>query len=353
MGRKRIMAGIITVVLTSTLLFGCNTKSEEKNSNGTKYKFGMIVGADVLDDKSFNSSAIKGLEKAELELNADITIIEASDTNKYEESIKELSKKNDVTIILDKKMKEALENVAKDSADNNFVLIDDVSELPNVKSVVFQEEDGAFLMGIIAGKNTDRDRVGFIGGVDNKLIKKFESGFIAGVKSVNEKAAADLMNKKLVRYVGGFDDVDRAYEKAIELYDEGVDIIFHAAGEAGIGIMKAASEKNGYVIGVDEDQAEVLPEYKEIIISSLVKRTDKAVFDSCKEFTEGIFKAGTENNVEMGLGNGGIEVAKSTSYNVTQGVLEVVDKYKTAIEDKEIIVPTTDEELQGFKIPEI
>lgn len=355
--KKKLLAASLSIIMI-TMLCGCNKtkeKSEEvkKNEIASQFSVGMVMDDGGLGDMAYNYGASLGLERSKDELGVKIYSIESQTPEQYEKTIMETTKNNDLILAIGFRMKDALETVAKDNSGKDFVIIDEVSEMPNIKSITFKEEEGAFLMGIIAGEMTKTNKVGFIGGVDMPIIQKFESGFTAGVKSVNEVAADGLINKKMVKYASSFKETEKGYDFAKGLYEEGVDIIFNASGAEGLGVFKAAKEMGAYALGVDLDQGAVLEEYKNVILSSMIKKVDVAVFNSVNEFISGTFKPGKNNQLKLGLKEEGVGIAESTSNNVPQDVIDLTNKYKELIIDKTINVPTTSDELTGFVVPKI
>ncbi|MPQ44158.1 BMP family lipoprotein [Clostridium tarantellae] len=350
-GVKKFISVLALIIVIVGLFNGCNLFSiSNKLKTVTKYKFAMSIGDGILGDKAFNDSAKEGLEKAGKEFKSDVQVIDSLSSKEYKKDFEKLVKNSDLTFATGFKMKETLESVAKNNTDKNFVLIDETSQLPNVKSILFKDEEGAFLMGVIAGKMTKSNKVGFIGGVENVLIGKFETGFSAGVKAVNEKAFKDLDNRKNAKYITNFTDNDKSYDLAKFLYNNGVDVIFHAAGGAGLGVFKAAKENNKFAIGVDKDQALEYPEYEEVILSSMIKSVDIAVFTCIKDFINGNLSMGVENKLILGLKENGISVAISTNKKVPKEVIELVNKYSEAIKDGKLVIPTTPDQVKNFQV---
>lgn len=314
------------------------------------YNFALVKDDFANEENYFTDLAVDGLEKIKKEYGANIEIFDTNSPEDYEKRLREAAQNNDLIFASAFKFLESLNNVAKDYPDKNFAIVDTVSELPNVKSIDFKDEQGAFLMGIIAGNMTKTNKVGFIGAVKEDLIETFLAGFMAGLKISNEEAYKNMKNGDFIQYVGDFDNQKKANDIAKKMYSEGADIIFEAAGEAGIGLFKAAKEKNKYAIGVDIDWADRFPEYSNVILSSMIKNLDQAVYSTAKEVINSDFKAGPKNKMEIGLKDNGIEVAKSTSKLVTKEVLEQVEKYKELIIKGKINVPETLDEVENFNI---
>lgn len=352
---KRIIASIVMASMMVGTFTACgNKKVENNNETSTKNVLvGLVTTEGGVNDKSFNQSADKGINKAKEEFGVEYSVIESESKEDYEENMEALiDEEADMIFATGFPMVDAVKNVAEKNENNNFAIVDNVVELDNVKSIVFKENEGSFLMGIIAGKMTKSNKVGFLGGRDIELTNRFEVGFAAGVMSVNPEAGKFLMDRKTVKYVESFVDVNKGYEVAKSLYDEGCDVVYHAAGGAGIGMFTAAQElrnsgKDVWCIGVDMDQAETMPKYKDVILSSMVKRVDIGTYEVVKEVANGEFEGGKV--MQMGLKENALEIAKSTSNNTPSEVIELAEQYKEAIAKGEIQVPSNFEELKSFE----
>ena len=210
--------------------------------------------------------------------------------------------------------------------------------LPNVRAVVFKEHEGSFLAGALAAEMTRTGKLGFVGGMQLPLIRKFEVGYRAGARTV----APDV--EVLVAYTGTFDDEKKGVEIGQDLYGRGCDIVFHAAGLDGLGVIKAAQQAGKLVIGVDSDQAQVAPKS---VLTSMVKHVDAAVYGAAKDLLDGSFKGG---DVLLGLKEGGVGLAPLGA-GADAGALADVEKLKAAIIAGKIAVPATLEELAKFQPP--
>ncbi|EJO5347985.1 BMP family ABC transporter substrate-binding protein [Clostridium botulinum] len=365
MKKKKIIALLATAVMAVSLFAGCgnkDTSGEQSADKKEKVKIGLSTDEGGLNDKSFNQSADAGVKKAQKELNVEYKPIESKQKEDYESNLEALvNDGSNLTFGIGFQMEQAMKNVAKKYPDKNFAIVDTVVDAPNVQSLTFKDNEGSFLMGVIAGKMTKTNKVGFIGGKDFAPINKFEVGFVAGVKSVNEEAAKGLMGSNgkpgpMIKYADSFGDTNKGYELGKSLYGAGCDVVYHAAGGVGIGLFKAAKELNKpnkkiWAIGVDEDQAVKVPEYKDIILSSMIKRVDAATFNATKEVVDGTFKGG--KHIELGLKEDGVDVAPTSNKNTSKEVLDLVGKYKKAIKDEKIKVPATRKELSKFTPTEI
>ncbi|MDI6871257.1 MAG: BMP family ABC transporter substrate-binding protein [Bacillota bacterium] len=309
-----------------------------------KYKVAMVTDIGGLGDQSFNDAAYRGLQRAAKELGVEIKVVESKKMDDYETNLSNLAdQKFDEIWAIGFLMTDALKNVAKRYPNTKFGIIDSVVDAPNVMSVVFKEEEGSFLQGVLAGKMTKSNIIGYIGGMEFPLIIKFESGFIAGVRSVNPKA------RVLVGYTGKFDDPGKGKELAMTQFSQGADIIYHASGACGIGVIEAAKEKKLLAIGVDSDQSHLAPA---AVLSSMLKRVDTGVFMGAKALVEGNWKSGTVvlGLKEDGVGTGfGIDRFPKDGVKVPADVRKLHDKAVDLIKSGKLVVPSTREEVAKFK----
>ena len=210
--------------------------------------------------------------------------------------------------------------------------------LPNVRAVVFKEHEGSFLAGALAAELSKTGRIGFVGGMQLPLIRKFEAGYRAGARSV--APGVEVM----VAYTGTFDDEKKGVEIGQDLYGRRCDIVFHAAGLDGLGVIKAAQQAGKLVIGVDSDQAAVAPKN---MLTSMVKHVDAAVYGAAKDLLDGTFQGG---DVVLGLKEGGVGLAPLGA-GAEAGALADVEKLKAAINEGKIAVLATLDELAKFHPP--
>ena len=359
--KKGISIILASVLVFATLFAGCTTSNPESGnattSNSENLLVGLVTDQGGVNDKSFNQAANTGLESAVKDFGVKKQVIESKMFEDYEQNLQAFVSNNANLIVgVGYMMQDAVTNVSKQNPDSNFLFIDGVVDNPNVLNVTFKENEGSYLMGIIAAKMSNTGKVGFIGGIDGELIQRFEAGFVAGVKSINAEAGALLENRTLVRYAGSFDDVQKGNELAKVLINDGCDVIYHAAGGVGIGMFTAVQEtrssgKDVWAIGVDMDQAVTLPDYKDFIISSMMKRVDTATYTATKDLVNGSLKTGTHQ--QLGLKEDGVGIAPTTSDKVSQDILDLVDQYSNAVKDGTIVVPATIDAVKSFTAPTI
>lgn len=325
---------------------GGDTPTEET----TDFSVKMVTDVGGVDDKSFNESAWEGLQQFEADFGAEVGYLQSGDAADYQPNLNRLVREgNDLVYAIGFLMGDDVKAVAQQQADARLAIVDMVVEgddgnlLPNVANITFSEHEGSFLVGVIAGLTTKTNKVGFLGGVEGFLIKKFENGFKAGVLSVNPDAEI------IVQYAESFNDAARGQQISGTIYAQGADIIYHAAGGTGNGLFTEAKERKRagedvWAIGVDKDQhAEGLPE--NVTLTSMVKRVDQAVYLVAERTMNGDYPGG--QIVEFGLEQEGVGIAPTTE-NVSAEALQAVEDYKARILSGEIKVPMTDEEFAAL-----
>ncbi len=286
---------LISITLL-TIFSSCGkkeTQSDQKD-NTLPLKVGLVFDIGGRGDKSFNDAAYKGLETAKNKLGVEFEAIDPGDGADRESSLRKLASRKDIGLIFGVGFifTDDINNIAKEFPDKKFACIDysvdpTKSILSNIEAIEFKEEEGSFLVGALAALTTKTNKVGFIGGMESSLIKKFETGFKQGVNYVNPEC------RVLSAYVSvspeGFKNPGKAKEIALSQYSVGADIIYHASGLSGLGLFEAAREKNKLAIGVDMDQYKEAPGF---VLSSMVKQVDEAVFLTIKDFKENKFTGG-------------------------------------------------------------
>jgi len=349
---KKKLGLMVTAMLTAgTILAGCGNNDDGKTSGGDKkdFKVAMVTDTGGVDDKSFNQSAWEGLTKFgkdnSLAENKGYKYLQSTAQSDYKPNLNSLIRqKYDLVFGIGFLMGTDVETVAKQQPDAKLAIVDMVVKGDNVANITFAEHEGSFLVGLVAGMQSKTNKVGFVGGVNSELIKKFENGFKAGVLTANPDAEV------LVQYAEDFNKAEKGQQIANTFYQQGADIIYHAAGGTGMGVFTEAKnrKKNGenvWVIGVDRDQHEEgMPE--NVTLTSMVKRVDQAVYEVSEQTKAGKFPGGKV--VEFGLKQDGVGIAP-TQENVKEDALKSVEDYKKKIIGGEIKVPKTDAEYEEFK----
>ncbi|SDN10351.1 nucleoside-binding protein [Fictibacillus solisalsi] len=295
--KKHIHIFLGVLLLTTTLLSGCGP--QETNPVDDKTKIGIMLSDVGLGDQSFSDAGFNGLEKARDRLDIVFEYRELNDSKTYEKGLTELAESgNDLIIGLGFMVQEDLEKVAKKYPEKQFLLVDSVSDVNNVTSLTFKEDEGSYLAGVIAALTTKNKTVGFVGGENAPLIQKFSKGFTEGVKSI------DPSIKVLKEYAGDFGN-DKLGEKiAQDMIAKKSDVLYAAAGFTGVGVLKKAEQEGVYAIGVDSDQFFYA---EKAIITSMVKNVDSALYDVVKEFKQ--TKTIKNKHIELGLAEKGVGLA--------------------------------------------
>ena len=247
----------------------------------------------------------------------------------------------------------AVRSAAQENPKSQFLLIDSqvldaqgkLLRLPNVRTVLFKEQEGSFLVGALAGLVTKTNKVGFVGGIEVPLIQRFEVGYRAGVKTTNPKAAQALT----AVYTGSFNNMAAGKQVAQDLISKGADILFHAAGADGMGVIQAVQEaraagRSVYAIGVDSDQSHVAPD---AILTSMMKYTDLAIYQATKDLVNGKFSAGEQ---VLGLKENGVGMAEvRLDFPGKAEALQKVDALRQRIVAGELQVPAVPADLATFQ----
>jgi basic membrane protein A len=377
-------------LLVFLALAGCKKSPDAKEANdplqrntgqrNTGLMVGLVTDIGGRGDQSFNDSALRGLESwaaasqfqggryqplapdaRAATIPADLRtrispipvkplVLQSKVQEDYQPNLQlVVDQGSDLVIGVGFALENGIEAVAKQNPSAKFLLIDSPLldstgkpfTAPNVRSVVFKEHEGSFLAGSLAGL-VGKTAVGFVGGMDIPLIKRFEVGFKAGVRTTNAEA------KVLVHYTGTFDNVQHGKQAAVDLISKGCEVLFHAAGSDGTGVIQAVKEaraagKTVYVIGVDSDQAHLAPD---AVLTSMVKRVDLAVWQAIKDLDDHSFNGG---NVVMGLKEGGVTLAEvRIEFEGKADALVRVQALRRDIVEGRTVVPANEQELSTF-----
>lgn len=319
-----------------------NTADNSQAGNGetatdaSKIKVGLVTDVGGVNDKSFNQSAWEALEALHEELGIQNKYLQSAQSSDYVPNLNQFVQGGyDLTWSIGFDLGDATLQVAQANPNAKMAIIDNVVDAPNVESVTFAENEGSFLVGVVAGLTTKTNKIGFIGGMESPVIKRFEVGFQAGVAAVNPDA------KVTVTYAGAYDKPDIGKSLATQLFNDGADIIFPAAGQTGNGVFNEAAARNQagganklWVIGVDKDQS--LEFGDEVTLTSMMKRVDVAVKNVTQQVIDGTFKGGQVTNLT--LKEDGVGLPEENP-NLSQEILDKVEEFKQKIINGEITVP--------------
>jgi len=298
-----VRAHRIVTLFALTALSACGGGGgggEHATPEQREFRVGLVFDVGGKGDKSFNDSAYEGLMRAAAELPIRVSDFEPGQGADREVGLRKLAARGyDVVIGVGFLFTDAIRTVAAEFPAVSFVLIDGrAGDLPNVASLVFREQEGSFLVGALAAIKSQTGTVGFVGGMDVPLIHRFEAGYKAGARRVRPDVNI------LVGYAGvrpeAFADPVRGKEIALSQIEQGADVVFHAAGVTGLGVIEAARERGKLAIGVDSNQNGVAPG---TVLTSMIKRVDNAVHAAIVAAYRGEFRGG---EVEFGLAEDGV-----------------------------------------------
>ncbi|HWK14404.1 MAG TPA: BMP family ABC transporter substrate-binding protein [Rhizobiaceae bacterium] len=277
-------------------------------------------------DKSFNEASFNGAEKFKTETGIGYVEFEISNDAQREQALLRFAEDGRNPIVMAGfNWAAALEKVAPQFPDTKFTIIDMVVEQPNVQSVVFKEQEGSYLVGILAAMASKTGTVGFVGGMQVPLIGKFECGYVGGVKAA--KADAKVLRNYTGDTPAAWNDPTRGAEITNNQISQGADVIYHAAGGTGVGVLQAAADAGKLGIGVDSNQNGLHPGK---VLTSMLKRVDVAVYDAFTNAKAGTLEGGIKN---LGLAEDGVGYALDDNNKalITDEMKAAVDKAKADI----------------------
>ncbi|MBN9668833.1 BMP family lipoprotein [Roseibium aggregatum] len=272
-------------------------------------------------DKSFNEAAYNGAEKFKEDSGIEFRDFEIQNDSQREQALRNFAKRGMSPIVaIGFSQKAAVEKVAAEFPDLQFAIVDEVVDLPNVRSILFKEHEGSYIVGLLAGMASETGKVGFVGGMDIPLISKFSCGYKQGVVAAN--ADAEVFENMTGTTGAAWNDPVKGGELAKSQFDRGADVIYHAAGGTGIGVLQAAADAGKLGIGVDSNQNALHPGS---VLTSMLKRVDTAVY---KAFDDAKNDAWTSGTNILGLKEGGVDWALDDNNTAL-----ITADMKTAVED--------------------
>lgn len=294
---KRLATLLVIAALAAA---GCQTRATAEEEG--KIRVGIVFDIGGKDDRSFNAAAWEGVRRAAGDFPIVLRDVEPGDPTSIEPAMRAFAERGyDLIIGVGFAQTDIMARVAHDYPQLHFAIIDGVIDLPNVASLIFKEHEGSYLVGMIAARKTKTGILGFVGGMDIPLIRRFKVGYEEGARAVNPKI------RVIDNYVGltdaAWNNPGKGKELAVAQISRGADILFTAAGNSGLGAFDAAEQYNKMVIGVDSNQNWVKPGY---VLTSMVKRIDNAVYQLIAELVQGRFQGGIH---VYGLENDGVGYA--------------------------------------------
>ncbi|MBN1093888.1 BMP family ABC transporter substrate-binding protein [Blastococcus sp. TML/M2B] len=342
------MTKAAALLLAGGLALSACASDEDNGDSGSngggdgELKIGVAYDTGGRGDKSFNDSAIAGVEAAVDELGGEIEELSPNDDgSNREELLTQLADAGyNPVIAVGFAYGDIIADVAADYPDTQFAIVDTSVEdlgVDNLTGLVFAEEQGSFLAGVAAASKSVTGHIGFVGGSQSPLIEKFEAGYVAGAQAVKPDIIVDVTYLSPAGDPSGFGDPEGGKVAAQGMYQGGADIVFHAAGGSGEGVFEAAVEAGQRAIGVDSDQyLSASPDQQAVIMTSMLKRVDLAVEDYITAFADDSLEAGTD--VLNDLSTEGVGLSDSGGY--IDDIQDVIEDFRQQIIDGDIEVPT-------------
>ncbi|WP_348533080.1 BMP family lipoprotein [Haloarcula marina] len=303
------------------------------------------------DDNAFNDLALQGLQTAAEEYDIEINQVEETEQAQYQTTQANLAQSGDYALIVlvSYNHTEALQQNAQDYPDQNWMLINDHVEQPNVAGYTWANHQMSYLAGVLAGTMTTQElshegsstdpgtpQIGFVGGVDGSLINAFERAYVAGAEWVNSDVSVN------VGYIGNYTDTSTAADIASSQYDDGADIVYHAAAAAGRGVFQAAQDNGRFAVGVDADQSQTLPDFQDVILGSAVKYINEGTYEVAAAVAEGNFQSVSGPNT-LGLEDEAVDcvIGQAFEGQLPDAVSQNLAEAKQGITSGDITVPCT------------
>jgi basic membrane protein A len=331
------------VLLLGQSVFAGGAKQDNANAGGAKtVKVGLVTDVGGVNDQSFNQSAWEGLQRLKAETGANVSYIESRDESNYAPNIDTFADQNcDLIWGVGFMLGDAFAKAGKDYPKQQFAIVDYAyapSDVPNknVTGIVFSAEECSFLVGYIAGKVTKTNKVGHINGIPAPTMESFAVGYYAGVLTANPNIEI------FGQYSGSFGDPAAGKNIANQYFAAGADIIYHAAGGTGAGVIEAAREQNKWAIGVDMDQNYIAPNN---VLTSALKRVDNALYDISNLVGKGGFQGG--GTLLYNLKNNGVGYA-TTGNHIPANVITEVEAIKAKIISGQQKVPASAAEINAL-----
>ncbi len=336
------MKKALSVILSASMVLAmaapafAESATEAPDLDGSDFSVGLVTDVGGVNDGSFNQSAWEGLQKAGEDFGVTVNYLESKTDADYTPNIESFMDEDcDLIICVGYMLADAMRSAAEENPDQKFAIIDDssCSDLDNVTCLMFRQEQASYLVGYVAGLVTETNTVGFVLGMANDTMNQFGYGYLAGVKDANPDATILQQN------ANSFSDSATGKSMANQEITNGADVIFHAAGATGLGVIEACQEAKIKAIGVDSDQSSIAPD---TVITSAMKRVDNAVYETTEELIQDKLESGIH---EYDLAHGGVDIAPTTDL-LSDDVIAAVDDVKEKIISGEVVVPKTKEEFE-------
>lgn len=300
-------------------------------------KIGLVTDLGGVEDQSFNQSAWEGLQRAAKDLGVEVNYLPSSTDADYAPNIETfIDEDYDLIISVGFLLADATRAAAEANPDVKFAIIDDATcaDLDNVACLTFKVEQATYLVGYVAGMMTEKDNIGFVLGMASDTMHPFGYGYFAGAIDANPDIKCQMAN------ANNFGDPATGSTLTTNFVTSGADIVFHAAGATGTGVISECQAKGIMAIGVDSDQSYLAPE---TVITSAMKRVDNAVYSTVEALVNGTYEGGLS---VFDINNGGVDIAPTQDL-LTDEVIAAVEDVKVKLESGEITVPATKDEFEA------
>lgn len=315
-----------------------SAEAEEATAvDASEIKIGIVTDTGGVNDGSFNESAWAGAQKAAEEFGLTANYLESHADSDYKPNIESfIDEEYDLIICVGYQLADALREEAEANPDVNFAIIDDATnaDLENVTCLMFEQSQASYLVGYVAGLTTESNTIGFVLGMSTDTMNEFGYGYLAGAIDANPDV------KVLQTNANSFSDTAAGKTAANNMVSQGADVIFHAAGGTGLGVIDACKEAGIWAIGVDQDQSSVAPE---TILTSAMKRVDNSVYDAASALIDGTLESGVKTYT---LEDAGVDIAPTTD-NLSEETLAAIEEVKQQIIDGTVVVPKTKEDFEA------
>ncbi|EKQ51231.1 MULTISPECIES: BMP family ABC transporter substrate-binding protein [unclassified Clostridium] len=352
--KKRILSLLAISAITVTLFAGCGSSGSGTADKGTadkgagtekEYKVAMVTDTGGVNDQSFNQSSWEGLQSFEKNnKGAKVSYLESKQESDYATNLdKAVDGGNKLVWGIGFAMADAITKSAKQNPDVNYAIVDNSygdNTPANVTGVMFKAQEPSFIVGYIAGKTTKTNKVGFVGGITGNIIDQFQYGYQAGVQYAAKELGKDITVD--VQYAESFSDASKGKAIASKMFSSGCDIVFHAAGGAGTGVIEAAKEANKFAIGVDRDQAYLAPDN---VLTSALKLAGVAVENLSKEAMNGTKIGG--KTFTYGLKENAVGIPTENK-NMDPAVYKAAMAIQDKIKDGSIVPPYNKDTFSSF-----
>ncbi|MEO1398122.1 MAG: BMP family ABC transporter substrate-binding protein, partial [Pseudomonadota bacterium] len=317
---KKLILGLATAVFA-----GAASLTGAMADGHSKLKPALVYDLGGKNDKSFNEAAFTGAERFKTETGTEYKDFEIQNDAQREQAMRRFARDgHNPVVAIGFSQAAALEKVAKEFPDTKFAIVDMVVQQPNVRSILFTEHEGSYLVGVMAAKASKTGKVGFVGGMDIPLIRKFACGYVQGVKSVNPDF--EVFQNMTGTTGAAWNDPVKGGELAKSQIDRGADVVYHAAGGTGIGVLQAAADAGALGIGVDSNQNGMHPGK---VLTSMLKRVDNAVYSAFMDVKSDKWTTGF-NVLDLKAGGVGFAMDENNAPLVNDAIMAAT--YKAAFE---------------------